>query len=147
MSSGWVRRPVVVAPVPFSLKVCFSVSPKASCFTVSVLLDALEVAPALGVVVLELEHPAAPSRPAATTVAPSQVAARRLKIFTERSLCDPSDARHSGVKGASERPMAKRGPNTKDLVNARLLVHSDSRPCQDLACRDTSTAPFCSEDR
>jgi hypothetical protein len=30
----------------------------------------------------ELEHPAVPSRPAATTVAPSQVAVRRLKIFT-----------------------------------------------------------------
>src|SRR5215469_5814039 len=123
MSSGWVRRPDVAAPVPFGLKVCFSVSPKAICLTVSV-LGALEVAPALGEVVLELEHPAAPSRPAATTVAPSQVAVRRLRIFTKRSLCDPSDARRSGIKAASERPMAKSGPNAKNLVNARLLVHS-----------------------
>jgi hypothetical protein len=29
---------------------------------------------------LELEHPAAPNRPAATTVAPSQVVVRRLRI-------------------------------------------------------------------
>ena len=80
MSSGWVSPPVVAAPVPFSLKVCLSVSPKASCLTVSV-LGALELA--LGVLELELEHPAAPSRPAAATVAPSRVAARTLKIFTE----------------------------------------------------------------
>ena len=83
MSSGWVRRPDVAAPVPFGLKVCFSVSPKAICLTLSVLLGALEVPPALGVVVLELEHPAAPSRPAVTTVTPSQVAVRRLKMFTD----------------------------------------------------------------
>ena len=96
MSSGWVRRPDVAAPVPFGLKVCFSVSPKAICLTVSV-LGALVVAPALGEVVLELEHPAAPSRPAATTVAPSQVAARRLKIFTKLFVSHPGNARRSGA--------------------------------------------------
>jgi hypothetical protein len=30
----------------------------------------------------ELEHPAVPSSPAATTVAPSQAPVRRLKMFT-----------------------------------------------------------------
>jgi hypothetical protein len=45
---------------------------------------ALALAPAeLGLELeLELEHPAAPSRPAAMTVPPSQVAVRRLKMFT-----------------------------------------------------------------
>ena len=124
MSSGWVRRPDVAAPVPFGLKVCFSVSPKAICLTLSVLLGALEVPPALGVVVLELEHPAAPSRPAATTVAPSQVAARRLKIFTKLFVSDQSDARRSRAKRAGERLMARRGPKSKDLVNTRFTAGS-----------------------
>jgi hypothetical protein len=52
------------------------------CLTVSVLLDALALV--LGELELdveldpELEHPAAPSTPAATTVTPSHVALRRL---------------------------------------------------------------------
>jgi hypothetical protein len=58
--------------------------PKTICLTVSPLAEALALALALGELELdveldpELEHPAAPSRPAATTVAPSQVALRRL---------------------------------------------------------------------
>jgi hypothetical protein len=46
---------------------------------------------------LELEHPAVATRPAATTVTLSQVALRRLKVFTKPVVCDPSDARHTGV--------------------------------------------------
>jgi hypothetical protein len=59
---------------------------KTICLTVSVLLEVLALALALAelvvVVVLELEHPAVATRPAATTVALSQVAVRRLKVFT-----------------------------------------------------------------
>jgi cytidylate kinase len=47
---------------------------------------ALELALALGELELELEleleHPAVPSRPAATTVAPSRMAGRVVKVFT-----------------------------------------------------------------
>jgi hypothetical protein len=56
----------------------------------------------------ELEHPAAPSRPTATTVTPSRVAERRLKLFTRRYVCDPSDAGHTGVQREGERLMARR---------------------------------------
>src|SRR5215472_2777367 len=119
MSSGWVRRPVVVAPVPFGLKLCFSVSPKAICLTVSVLLGALGLPLAAAGLVLELEHPAVPNRPAATTVTPSQVAVRRLKIFTNRLVCGPGDARRSGVKRAGEPSMVRRGPEPISLFNAR----------------------------
>jgi len=56
-----------MAPVPFGWKLCFIVSPKMSCLMVNVLGEAL----ALGELELELEHPAVPSRPAATTVAPN----------------------------------------------------------------------------
>jgi hypothetical protein len=66
--------------VPFGWKLCFSVSPKTICFTVNVLGEAL----VLGVLELELEHPAIPSTPAATTAAPSHVAVRRLKMFIDR---------------------------------------------------------------
>jgi hypothetical protein len=58
--------------------------PKTICLTVRALLEALALALALGELELdaeldpELEHPAAPSRPAATTVAPSQVVLRML---------------------------------------------------------------------
>jgi hypothetical protein len=38
---------------------------------------------------LELEHPAAPSRPAATTAAASQEAVRRLKMFTKHLYAIP----------------------------------------------------------
>jgi len=85
-----------------------------SCLTVNALGEAL----VLGALELELEHPAIPSRPAATTVAPSQVAVRRLKIFTKLFVCDLSDARCSGVQRADERPMARRGTNSIHLVNA-----------------------------
>lgn len=46
---------------------------------------------------LELEHPAVPSRPPTTTVAPSQVAVRRLKVFIKRFVAEPSYARGSAV--------------------------------------------------
>ena len=71
-----------MAPVPFGWKLCFSVSPKAICLTVSVLfvgLGELALEP-----VPELEHPAIPSRPTATAVVPTHVAVRKLKIFTRR---------------------------------------------------------------
>src|SRR5215831_14059981 len=116
MSSGWVRCSVAVGPLPPGWKLCFSVSPKAICLTVSVLLEAL----ALGEPGLELEHPAVPSRPAATTVVPSHVAVRKLKIVTKTLVCDPSDARRSGARGAAERPVAGGGPNPKSLVNTPL---------------------------
>src|SRR5215469_37566 len=118
MSSGWVRRPVVVAPVPFGLKLCFSVSPKAISLTARDLLGALALGLALGEVVLELEHPAVPSRPAATTVTPSQVAVRRLKIFTSRIVCGPGNVQRSGVKRAGEPRMVRRRPESKSLFNA-----------------------------
>jgi hypothetical protein len=93
MSSGWLRDSVFVAPLPFGWKLCFSVVPRTICLTVSALLEALALAPAvlaLAVLVLvlelelelELEHPAVAARPAATTVTLSQVALRRLKVFT-----------------------------------------------------------------
>jgi hypothetical protein len=101
--------------LPNAWKLCFSVVPKTISLTVSVLLEALALAE-LGVELeLELEHPAIPSRAAAMTVAPSQVAVRRLKVFTKLFVCDPSDARRSGVKRAGERIMARKGPNSKNL--------------------------------
>src|SRR5690348_3805891 len=100
MSSGWIRCSVCAAPLPLGWKLCFSVSPKAICLTVSVLGEALALAGPELEPGLELEHPAMPSRPAATTVAPSQVAVRRLKIFTRQLVCDPGDARRSRIKRA-----------------------------------------------
>jgi hypothetical protein len=41
MSSGWLRRPVIEAPLPFGWKLCFSVVPKTICLMVNVLLAAL----------------------------------------------------------------------------------------------------------
>jgi hypothetical protein len=79
------------------------VSPKMSCLTVNVLGEAL----VLGM--LELEHPAIPNRPTATTVAPSQVAVRRLKMFTTGFVRDPGDVRRSGAKGTGERHITKKG--------------------------------------
>ena len=86
MSSGWERRPVVVAPVPLCWKLCLIVSPKMSCLTVSVVGAALALELALALALgeleleleLELEHPAVAARPAATTVTLSQVFLRRL---------------------------------------------------------------------
>src|SRR5215469_12891208 len=117
MSSGWVRAPVIAAPVPFGWKLCFSTSPKAICLTVSPLGGALGLALALGE--LALEHPAVPSRPAAATVAPSHVAVRRLKMFTKSLVCHLSDARCAGAKLIVERFMAGRRPSSKGPVNAR----------------------------
>src|SRR6516164_6257245 len=90
MSSGWVRRPVVAAPVPLGWKLCVNVSPKRSCLTVSVVGEALALALALAELELEveleleleLEHPVVAARPAAMTVTPSRVALRRLEVFT-----------------------------------------------------------------
>jgi hypothetical protein len=63
---------------------------KTICLTVSVLLEALALALAELEVEVEVElvavHPAVPSRPAATAVAPSQVAVRRLKMFI-KTIC------------------------------------------------------------
>ena len=114
MSSGCTRCSVCMAPVPFGWKLCFMVSPKMSCLTVNVLGEAL----ALGALELELEHPAIPSRLTVTAVAPSQVAVRRLKMFTRGFVRDPGDRRRSGAKGTGERHIAKRGPTPKSLVNA-----------------------------
>ena len=83
MSSGWTRCSVLAAPLPNGWKLCFSVVPKTICLTVSVLVEALALAELGAELELELEHPAVPSRPAAMTVAPSQVAVRRLKVFTK----------------------------------------------------------------
>src|SRR5215471_9645852 len=131
MSSGWERRSVFIAPVPPGWKLCFSSSPKTIWFAVSTLGGALGVALALGE--LELEHPAMPSSPAATTVAPIHVAVRRLKMFTRRFVRDPGDWRRSGVQRAVERRMAKRGPHPKRLVmphscrpDTGIAVFSDS---------------------
>jgi hypothetical protein len=89
MSSGWVRDSVFAAPLPSGWKLCFSVVARTICLTVSVLLEALALAELVLVLVLlvlelelELEHPAVATRPAATTVTLSQVAVRRLKMFT-----------------------------------------------------------------
>jgi hypothetical protein len=98
MSSGWLSDPVFAAPVPPGWKLCFSVVPWTICLTVSPLLEALALAAlvlALELVLelelelelelvleLELEHPVVAARPAATTVTLSQVALRRLKVFT-----------------------------------------------------------------
>jgi hypothetical protein len=63
-------------------------------------LAELELALALGLELeleLELVHPAVPSRPPTTIVAPSQVAVRGLKVFIKRFVADPSYARGSGV--------------------------------------------------
>ena len=89
-SSGWERDSVFAAPVPPGWKLCVSVVPWTICLTVSPLLEALALALvalvlALELVLeleLELEHPAVATRPAATTVTLSQVALRRLKMFT-----------------------------------------------------------------
>src|SRR5579859_6586838 len=109
MSSGWIRCSVAGAPVPFGRKVCFSSVPKAICLAVSV-LGAAGLVLALGELELELEHPAAPSRPAATTMVPRQVAVRRLEMFTVRFVLHPSDVQRSGVERAVERLMTSRGP-------------------------------------
>src|SRR5260370_31233736 len=90
MSSGWVRDSVFAAPLPSGWKLCFSVVARTICLTVSVLLEALALAELLLLLLLllvlelelELEHPAVATRPAATTVTLSQVAVRRLKMFT-----------------------------------------------------------------
>ena len=128
MSSGWVRCSVLGAPLPPGWKVCFSVVPKAICLTVSVLLDALALAELE--LELELEHPAVPSRPAATTVAPSQVAVRRLKVFTRPFVWHQSDARRSGANRADERSIARRRPRSKNLVNT-LKIWSTLRAVMD----------------
>src|SRR5579859_7714335 len=117
MSSGWIRCSVAGVPVPFGWKVCFSNVPKAICLATSVLGAALGLVLALGELELELEHPAAPSRLAATTMVPRQVAVRRLEMFTVRFVLHPSDVQRSGVERAVERLMTSRGPKPKALVN------------------------------
>ena len=90
MSSGWDSDSVIIAPLPFGWKLCFSVVSWTICLRLSPLLEApaveLPVALAeleleLELEELELEHPAVPSTLAATTVALSQVAVRRLQMF------------------------------------------------------------------
>jgi hypothetical protein len=123
-----------MAPLPFGWKLCFSVVAKTICLRASPVVEAPALELALAELELELlalaelelelelelEHPAAPSRPAATTVAPSRVAVRRLKFFIVRLVLDPSDVRRSGVKRADERPVTINGPDSTHLVNAAL---------------------------
>ena len=90
MSSGWVRDSVFAAPLPSGWKLCFSVVPRTICLTLSALLEALALALAelvLELVLvleleLELEQPAVATRPVVATATLSQVALRRLKMFT-----------------------------------------------------------------
>jgi hypothetical protein len=112
--------------------------PKTICLTLSALLEA----PTLGLELelaelelelelvleleLELEHPAVATRPTTTTVTLSQVALRRLKMFTKPVVSDPSDARHTGVRRAGERQMSRREPNSTHLLNAPLGSRADS---------------------
>ena len=74
------------------------------------LLEALERGLALGELELELEleHPAVPSRPAATTAAPSQVAVRRLTMFIKCVVCHPSDVLCSQAERTGEGPVPRR---------------------------------------
>jgi hypothetical protein len=87
--------------------------PKRICLTESpefaALALALELALALAVPELELElelelepepepeHPAVASRPVATTATPSRGVIRMLKVFINRFVRHPGDARRSGV--------------------------------------------------
>jgi hypothetical protein len=98
MSSGWARCSLFEAPVPFTWKVWCSTVPKRICLTVNEVGAALALAlgePVLGLeleleLLLELEHPAVASRPAATTEAPSLEAVRnlrRLRLVMERLVC------------------------------------------------------------
>ena len=106
-----------MAPVPFGWKLCFSVSPKTICLTVNVLGEAL----VLGELELEPEHPAVPSRPAATTVAPSQVAVRRLKMFTRGLYAIRVTYGAAGLKAQVNGSWRERGQVLKiwsTLVNA-----------------------------
>jgi hypothetical protein len=88
MSSGWLRDSDLVAPLPFGWKLCLSVVPKTICLKVSVPLGVVALVLAVGEpepeleLGPELEHPAIPNRPAATTVMLMQVTVRRLNIFT-----------------------------------------------------------------
>jgi hypothetical protein len=108
-----------------------SVVPKTICLTDSVLLEALalDVAPALAdaelglelEVELELEldpeHPEVPSRPAATTATPRRVAVRTLKVFMNRFVADPGDARRCVVQRLGERSIAAGWPDPTRLIN------------------------------
>jgi hypothetical protein len=72
---------------------------------------------------LELEllvHPVIPSRPTVRTMAPSQVAVRRLKMFIKPLVRDASDAWGRGVKRAREWLMARRRPNLAHLLKVPL---------------------------
>src|SRR5215469_2628975 len=148
MSSGWVRCSVFIAPVPPGWKLCFSKSPKTICLTVSVPFGRLGLGLALALALgeLELEHPAVPSSPATATVAPSEVAVRKLKTFTKPLVCDPSDAGGSATEHTDERSMTRRRSNPKNLVNARFThrqiycVRGRVPDCRDLAATMTATA-------
>jgi hypothetical protein len=63
-------------------------------------------------------------------VAPSQVAVRRLKVFTRPFVWHLSDARRSGANRADERSIARRGPRSKNLVNT-LKIWSTLRAVMD----------------
>jgi hypothetical protein len=65
------------------MKLWCSVLPKAICLTVRVPLGTLGLG-AGAELELELEHPAIVSRPTTPTAVPSQVALRRLMMFTRR---------------------------------------------------------------
>src|SRR5215469_601865 len=134
MSSGWLRPSDFAAPLPFGWKLCLSVVPKTICLSESgefdapvpdgalVLADA-ELGLELGLELEEelepeLEQPAVLSNPAATTAMPRRVAVRTLKVFMNRFVRDPGDARRSGVKRLGERSMAARRRESTRLINA-----------------------------
>src|SRR5215469_12898499 len=135
MSSGWVRDPILAAPLPPGWKLCFSSVPKASCRTVSPLLEAL----ALGELVLV--HPAVPSRPAAATAAPSQAAVRGLKMFTDQAVCDRSDILLSYL-GVKRRRLTAHSEKGTISYNSGQRVLNQGQRFRAIQGRDTGHSAF-----
>jgi hypothetical protein len=81
---------------------------------------------------LELEHPAVPSRPAAT-VAPSQVAVRRLKMFTNHLYAIPV------TYGTPELDAQVNGPwqEEKQTLHICLTLRSVHPPLSSQNCRQS----------
>jgi hypothetical protein len=76
----------------------------------------------------ELEHPAVPSRPAATTMAPSQVAVRRLKVFTNDLYAIRVTHGAAELNAQVNGPWREDGPKSTNLPNARS-VHGRAACC------------------